>query len=524
LRVRCFFLVTIVTESSPNLLAAIDIGSSAIRMDVAEVRADGRVHTLESLKKGVQLGKDTFTQGHLSEETVRAVCEVLRSYKKVMDTYGVVRYRAVATSAVRESENRDMFLDRVLMSTGLDVEVIDGPEENRLTYMAVLESLRDGPNLGAGKTLLVEVGGGSSDVTLIREGELLQSGTFAIGSIRLRSGLKPGTHEQQLRVMKRQVTSQLVNVKRTISVKEATNYIAVGGDLRFVARVLKCVAGNVCQVGKEAFAEIVDSITRLTIEGLVQKYSISYLDAETLGPALWIYLQLFKETQAQAVVISDASIRTGVLLDLSPAEQGKRLEKLSQQILSAARGLGRKYQYDEAHAERVRELAALIFDELKTEQHMTASHRLYLEVAALLHDIGLFVNTRSHHKHSHYLISASDLFGLRQRELDLIANIARYHRKALPQRTHVEFVALERDDRMAVSKLAAILRVANILAKEPFQTIRDLKVTREEDQLVITAQNVSDLTIERSALAGRSDLFSEAFGKKIVLREVPKTP
>ncbi len=506
-------------ETSQKLLAAIDIGSSAIRMDIAEVGADGQAHVLESLKKGVQLGKDAFTNGHLGEETVRAACEVLRSYKKVMDTYGAVRYRAVATSAVRESENRDTFLDRVLMSTGLDVDVIDGPEENRLTYMAVVESLRDRPELTEGKTLVVEVGGGSTDVTLMAAGELLQSGTFAIGSIRLRAGVKSGSHEQQLRVLKRQINTLLTNVKRTISAKEANSYVAVGGDVRFVAHALKRESGRLCVIRKEEFSEFADSLARQPIETLVKNFSLSYLDAETLGPALWTYLQLLKETQAQSIVITDANIRTGVLQDLSPAEQGKRLEKLSLNILSAARSLGKKYQYDEPHAERVRELSELIFDELKAEQHMTEAHRLYLQVAALLHDIGLFISTRGHHKHSYYLITASDLFGLRQRELEIIANIARYHRKALPQRTHIEFVSLERDERMVVSKLGAILRVANALSKGPFQTIRDLKVTRDGDQLVITARNVSDLTLERTALASRADLFSEAFGRKIVLRE-----
>lgn len=175
-------------QTPNNLLAAIDIGSSAIRMDVAEVRPDGSIYVLDSLKKGVQLGKDAFTEGHLSEESIRAACEVLRDFKKVMDTYGVLRYRAVATSAVRESLNRETFLDRVLMNTGLDVEIIDGPEENRLTCSAVFESLKGGPDLGKGKALLVEVGGGSTDVTLLSGGEPVQSGTFPLGSIRLRAG------------------------------------------------------------------------------------------------------------------------------------------------------------------------------------------------------------------------------------------------------------------------------------------------------------------------------------------------
>jgi exopolyphosphatase/guanosine-5'-triphosphate,3'-diphosphate pyrophosphatase len=515
-------------NSSTNpLMAAIDIGSSAIRMDVAEIRSDGTIRILDSLKKGVQLGQEAFTDGHLSQETIRAACDALRDFKKVMDTYGVVRYRAVATSAVRESSNSETFLDRLLMSTGLDVEVIDGSEENRLTLSAVMDSLREGPDLSKAKSVLVEVGGGSTDVAVLSEGELQQSGTFPVGSVRLRAGVPSGSakREQQVRLLKRQIVGAVANLKREMEIRDAAYCIALGGDVRFAARILKAAGQNsrLSLIPKETFAEFVDSLSRLTIDGLVQKYSIPYLDAETLAPALLVYLQILKETQAQEIIISDASIRAGILQELEPAEQGKRLKRLAVQILSAARSLGRKYHYDESHAERVRELSARIFDELKTEQRMTDTHRLYLEVAALLHDIGLFVSPRSHHKHSYYLISSSELFGLRKRELELVANIARYHRRALPQRSHVSFVSLDRDERMIVSKLAAILRVANALDKDHMQKIMDLKISREGDQIVLMVQNVSDLAMGRMALANRSDLFTEIFGKKIILREAAIT-
>src|SRR5512136_867751 len=230
-----------------------------------------------------------------------------------------------------------------------------------------------------------------------------------------------------------------------------------------------------------------------------------------LVPALLTYSLLLKETQAQSIIISDANIRAGILQDLAPAEQGKRQKKLVTQILSAARSLGRKYHYDENHAERVRELSVRLFDELKAEQRMTDTHRLYLEVAALLHDIGQFVSSRSHHKHSQYLIASSELFGLRKRELEIIANTARYHRRALPKRSHVSFVSLDRDERMIVSKLAAILRVANALDKDHSQSILDLKISREGDQITLTAPSGADLPMGRSSLAARSDFFVEIF-------------
>lgn len=514
------------SQQPSTIMGAIDIGSSAIRMDIAEVCPDGSLRLLDSLKKGVQLGRDVFTEGHLSEESVRAACNVLHDFKRVMDSYGVARYRAVATSAVRESSNSDTFLDRVLMSTGLDVDIIDGSEENRLTLSGVLESLRGRPELEDGKSLLVEIGGGSSDVTLLSGAEPLQSGNFPLGSIRLRAGLtqNSGTHEQQIRLLKRQITNILTNIKRSIPLKETVHYIAVGGDVRFAARALKLEApdGGASIISRDAFAEFVEMISRFPADALVAKYAMSYLDAETVAPALLAYLQLLKETQAQSVIVSTANIRTGILHDFAPSEGGKRLKRLTHQILTAARSLGRKYQYDETHADRVRELSELIFDEVRAEHGLNDTHRLYLQVAALLHDIGLFVSPRSHHKHSYYLIAGSDLFGLRRLELEIIANVARYHRRSMPQRSHVNFVSLDRDERVVVSKLSAILRVANALDKEHLQKVTDLRISREGDQLVLLAQNVSDLSMERIALAERSELFTDVFGKKIVLREAAK--
>jgi exopolyphosphatase/guanosine-5'-triphosphate,3'-diphosphate pyrophosphatase len=511
-------------NSDTNLLiAAIDIGSSAIRMDVAEVHSDGTIRGLDSLKKGVQLGREAFTEGRLSLDTIRAACAVLKDFKKVMDSYRVMRYRAVATSALRESNNSETFLDRVLMSTGLDVEVIDGPEENRLTLSAVMDSLSDESSLGKEKSILVEVGGGSTDVAVLSEGQLRQSGTFSLGSIRLRAEMiaGPTKQEQQVRLLKRQIASSVANLRREMRIRDAVHCIALGGDVRFAARMLVDSRQDerLSTISKDAFSEFVNSVSHLTIDGLVQEYSIPYLDAETLAPALLTYLHILRETRAKHIIISDANIRAGILQDLAPAEQGKRVQRLSAQILSAARGLGHKYQYDKDHAERVRELSIRLFDELKTEQRMTDTHRLYLEVAALLHDIGLFVSSRAHHKHSYYLISSSELFGLRKRELEIIANIARYHRRAMPQRSHLPFISLDREERLIVSKLGAILRVANALDKDHLQEAIDLKISHEGDQIVLMTRNVSDLAMGRLALASRSNFFTEVFGKKIILRE-----
>ncbi len=170
-------------------VAVLDLGASAVRLLIAEMVPGQPPAILEEAQRAVLLGKDAFTGGRLGAGTIEATLRALDGFRQIMDSYGVVRYRAVATSAVREAINRDTFLDRVRLRTGLNVEVIDGSEENRLTYTAVREALREHEALVVGDALLVEVGGGSADLSFLRRGEPVHSGTYALGAVRMRQGL-----------------------------------------------------------------------------------------------------------------------------------------------------------------------------------------------------------------------------------------------------------------------------------------------------------------------------------------------
>jgi exopolyphosphatase/guanosine-5'-triphosphate,3'-diphosphate pyrophosphatase len=241
--------------------------------------------------------------------------------------------------------------------------------------------------------------------------------------------------------------------------------------------------------------------------------------AETLVPALLAYRELLCETAAERMVVVDASLRAGLLIDLAREEAGHGIEDFGRQVLTSAMALGEKYRFDARHARNVAHLALRLFDEMRGEHGLATRDRLLLEVAALLHDVGNFVSLRGHHKHSLYLISSSEIFGLSQEEMAFVANVARYHRRAVPQRTHPGYAALDRQDRVTVDKLAALLRLANALDADHLQKVRDLRVERGEEAWVIEVDGGGDLTIERLVAQSRSDLFSEVFGRRVTLRE-----
>lgn len=514
-----------VPREAPRPLAVIDMGASSIRLLVAECPPGGNVRLLEEASRGVLLGREAFTHGRIGAATMEAALKALEGFRKIMDGYGVVRYRAVATSAVREAANRDSFLDRVRLRTGLDVEIIDGSEENRLTYLAVREALHGHEALTSGTALLVEVGGGSGDISFLRKGEPVQSGTYALGAIRMRESLASyhGSHAQGIRLLRRHIHNVCEDIRRDIPLREVQHFVALGGDVRFVASRLAGPAGASSNgfriVPRADFMRFYDEIESLGTDDLVDTYHLPLADAETLVPALMAYRELLTETTAEKIIVPEASMRAGLLLELAGAADGRGLEDLRAQVLGSASALGDKYRYDAAHARNVAHLATRLFDELRAEHGLPERDRLLLEVAAILHDVGIFVGLRAHHKHSLYVLTNSEIFGLAQEDMAVVANVSRYHRRGTPSKSHAEYMALDRDRRVDVLKMAAILRLANALDADHLQKIRDVRIQRDGEPWVVEADGAGDLTMERLAAHSRSDLFTDVFGRRIVFRE-----
>ena len=510
--------------SPPAPIAVVDMGATSIRLVVAEAAPGSPVRILEEAARGVLLGKETFTHGRIGAATAEATLRALTGFRRIMDSYGVRQYRAVATSAVREAANRDGFLDRIRLRTGLEVEVIDGSEENRLTYLAVREALEGHPALGGEDALQVEVGGGSAEISFLRGGEPIRSGTYPLGALRMRQSLASwhGSHDRRMRLLRRHIQNIVEDIGREIPLKEAVHFIALGGDVRFAAsRILgeDATGDRVRTVGREPFFAFCDEVTGNDVEDLVQSYRLHVAQAETLVPALLAYREILVRTPAQVVTIPEASLRAGLLQDIVRAEEGRGIEDFTRQVLASAAALGDKYRYDARHAQNVAALAGRLFDELKAEHGLTDRDRLLLQVAALLHDVGVFVGLRAHHKHSQYILSVSEIFGLSQDDMDVVANAARYHRRATPQRSHLPYMTLDRGRRVDVAKMAAILRVANALDADHLQKIRNLRVLREGDLWVIEVEGAGDLTMERLASLARSDMLTEVFGHRVAFRE-----
>ena len=512
-------------QASPvQTVAGLDIGSNAIRMVVAEVLADGNIEVLEKLQKGIRLGQDTFRMGRLGGETTRAAVAILKEYRRILDTYRVQHLRAVATSAVREAGNCDTFVDRVLMATGFEVEVIDPAEESRLTVAGVRRHLSPEIATKRGLTLVAHVGGGSTLLTVMHQAEIVNSQSLPLGSIRLREGLLSGSESPEggAAILRQQIDNVLAGTQSGLPLDRIETFVAIGGDARFVAsQVGKPVSPDgMFTVARAPFEKLVRECLGHTPEGLTKAFGLAFADAETLNSALLVYQALLNAAEAKQFVISQVSMRDGLLLDLASRVTGREDEALSKGVIRSALAVARKYRADRRHGQMVADMATRLFDELQPEHRLAARQRLLLRVAALLHEVGGFVSNRSHHKHSYYLIANAEIFGLSREEHEVVAHIARYHRRATPQQSHPEYMMLPRDRRILVSKLAALLRVADALDRGRGQEVQDFRCDRREEGFVVWIPGLTDLTLERQALTQKGDLFEDVFGMKIRLEEV----
>lgn len=516
-----------IPSRSVRSVAVIDIGTTSIRMAIAEINDQGNVRTLEKLSQAVSIGKDTFTRGLISKPTIEECVRVLKSYRQVLDEYQITQpdqIRVVATSAVREATNRLAFLDRIYIATGMQIEPLDEAEVNRMTYLGILPFLQSEATLSAAKAVVVEIGGGSTELLVVRGGNVMYSHTYRLGSLRLRETLQayqaPAVKLRQM--METQIHKTVEQIREHVSADGPVEMIAMGGDVRFAAAQLlpEWNPNELARLPVKQLADLTNKMLTLSEDRIIQRYHLSIPDAETLGPALLAYVQLAEAFELEYVLLTNTTLRDGLLKEM--AVKDAWTEEFGNQIVRSALDLGRKFEFDEAHARHVADLCKVLFQAFKDEHRLDSRYEIILYIAALLHEIGLFVSNRSSHKHSMYLIQNSELFGLSRRDVLLVALVARYHRRALPKPEHEGYASLDRDGRVIVAKLAAILRLAIALDESRSQRIHELQASHENGRVVISTPDVEDLSLEQLALRQNGSLFEETFGMPVMLRKTRK--
>ncbi len=504
-------------------MAAIDIGSNAIRMVIAQVSPEGNIEVLERLHQAVHLGQDTFRTGFIDRKSMRFAVTILRKYRQVISAYGIKHILAVATSSVREAVNADVFIDRIAMATGFEVEIIDSSEEGRLTVSAIRNAIGNQIGIGRKNTVIAEVGGGSTLITVLQRGKITKSVSLPMGSIRLNeifadSSEKP---EDGAKLLTRHIASMMSNFNSLVSLSRISAFIALGSEVMFAAKSggRKLDGSEFYCMSKGSFAKIVEKCKLLTPLEISTNHGLSFSDAERLTPSLIVYQNLLGHTQAPELLISPISMRDGLLLELVARITGKEDSNMSEAVVNSAKTIAAKYQMDTVHCQQVCDFCERLFDDLKPLHGMSNRNKLLLKVAAMLHEIGMFVSTRAYHKHSYYLIANTEIFGLNHAEIMTVANVARYHRKNSPKPTHTDYINLPRQMRISICRLASLLRLADALECERSQQIHIVKTEITDDEMSIYVRGGKGLVLEKREIAQKSDLFEDVFGLRVRLAE-----
>jgi exopolyphosphatase / guanosine-5'-triphosphate,3'-diphosphate pyrophosphatase len=511
------------------VLAAIDIGTNSVHMVVARVQAEGGLEILEREKEMVRLGRSGGDMKELAPDAIDRGVATLRRFRGVADAHGA-EVAAVATSAVREAENRRVFLDRALEEAGVDVDVISGFEEARLIHLGVLQALP----LFDERVLLCDIGGGSTEVLLGRAGEVLASRSFRLGAIRLTERFLSERPDGS--VSARQLGRCRSHARATVApfalqVARTGHDTAVGSSGTIGAVVAMAVAARgdageprSLNAQRVSAAEIAGAVERLaSAGGTAERAEIPGVDARRadiiLGGAV-ILEQFVEAFGVSELVFSDNALREGVLLDAARRRAGATLHHLRDLRRRSVEHLMELTDEHPDHSREIARLALRLFDELQPLLPLDDSARELLEAGALLCNVGTFISHSGHHKHSYYVIRNSEhLSGFTDREIELVAQVARYHRKSAPKRKHPEFDALRADDRELVTALAAVLRVAIGLDRSHARNVADVAVVEEDGGAVgielVPARLGVSVELEAHSAELRLGLLESVLGRPV---------
>jgi exopolyphosphatase/guanosine-5'-triphosphate,3'-diphosphate pyrophosphatase len=493
------------------------MGSNAIRFVAAEFLSQLEYETLAAERRPVRLGHGVFLSGRLDRAAMDAAVEALGDFRVAMNEFGIRHYRAVATSAVRESRNGSEFVERILDETGIEIDVISGSEEARLVHLAVASRVP----LGTRRWLLADLGGGSVELSLVDQSGTFWSESHTMGSVRLLEELtEAGTDPGRFR----RVLEEYISVLRVPAAPRADSvagYIATGGNIETLAKLGGAsMEDGVSRLPLENLRAVIERLARMSFRERVEELGLREDRADVVLPAALVYERLAGLCSADEIIVPHVGIKEGVLFDIVSGLSRRRdhADRLSRNVLAGALTVGRKYLFDESHGRHVADLALTLFDELRPLHGLGTDDRKILHAAALLHDIGQFVSFKGHHKHSFYLISHTELPSFTHSEMRLVANVARYHRKAHPQPHHTAFTELEAPDQDRVLRLSAILRVADSLDREHLQRVRVVQLRIGEDEVTVHLEGPVRALLEGWAYKKKSQLFSKVFGKKVKLR------
>ncbi|MDD2581730.1 MAG: Ppx/GppA phosphatase family protein [Desulfuromonadaceae bacterium] len=501
-------------------LAAIDIGTNSIRCIVVEVDPQGRYMILDDEKATVRLGENLAVSGAISAAAFARAVDAMSRIRKLIDGLKVMEVEAVATSAVRSASNGEELVGVLTRELGREIRIISGDEEAELVALSVRHNF----DMSGKRYMIIDIGGGSVEIMSAVGNHVESCFSLELGAVRMtdRFMVSDPVRESEIAKLRRFVRAEL----KTVFAEErptVQTFICSGGTIT-------ALAGMVMNMRKQAYStshgfEVLRSEVVHLLAMLVRKDVKSLRNIPGLNPdradiiiaGLIVIDELMKYFGANMMLVNERGIREGLVircmrrLKLLPDSTAQRNWKES--VLEFARSC----HFDEPHSRHVAKVSLSIFDALAKQFGLKKNDRRLLEAAALLHDVGYFISYNSHHKHSHHLIRHAELLGFSPREREMMALIARYHRKSLPKKKHPEYDRLELKDQQTVSRLGGILRLSDGLDRRRSGLVEVVGLNQSGSTFIVKLLGTEDISVEIFGGNAKKDLFEKAFLGEVIL-------
>ena len=501
--------------------AAINVGSNEISMKICEITPRKGARELDTVKTIIELGSDTYNKGYIEENNLNKLCDTLLKFRRKMKEYDVSDYRAYASSAVREAENASMIIERIKMCTDFDVQILSNSEQRFMNYKAFVATGMDVDVATHKNNALLDIGAGSLQISIFDRRNLVQTQNLPIGAVRIRDYMtRFGSDTVDLETLMEEYASNAIIEFRNLFLndKDIKSIIAIGDGINNLKKVGPelSIANS---ISREQFRILYKRVVDIKPEDLAERYGIPYERATLMLPMAIIYQSFLDNSRAEEILTPNVIFCDGIIADYMDKQGTFLMDKnFDQDILASVNTIAKKYKVNRAHVQNVSDNALAIFDSIRKLHGLGKRERLQLQIAAILHNCGKFVNMKDVSLISYHIVMATEILGLSHKEREEIANAVYYNGFYLPSELRASG-RIGSADYMKVAKLTAILRLADVLDKSYKQKITNLRISLHDNTLVIYTDTLEDITLEAGMFKTNNILFEKVYGVKVVLKQ-----
>ncbi len=499
-----------------KIAAVIEIASNELRLKVAEKKGGG-IKIIDALNYPLSLGKDTFHYGKISFESICKTADIINGFIQVTGEYGAEKIQTIATTAVREATNREYVLDQIKVKTGLDLTVADDSQEKNYINTLMFNIL---PKEHIQSAVVVHLGSGNITISLLENSCITYTQSIKIGGLRLSEMFEMVGIEKYPSVVREYMRPFLDNIVAFLP-KRITSVILTGYDVELISNFCngQSTAGLI-EINKSDFSAFYKQTKEKSPAELAESLNMSVDKQEIILPALLIYNRILKYAQTDKMVAVPITAGDALLWDSLQPDKYNRLKKHYELCaVEAARQVAGHFDMNMAHLDKIEECALMMFDKLKKVHGLDKRERFLLQMTVILHNVGKFINPKAHYIHSYHIINGLDIVGVNEDEKRVIAAAALYHGSMLPDMKYSEYAELSPENRVLVSKLCAILRLAVAVNSGHGEKYEDINVKLKGNELIVTLVTYKDIELEKWSFNSKNEFFTDVYGIKAVLNK-----